>query len=112
VVIAEVGNAPKIRSPLADVSATAGRPLLLECDISLGRPKAEIRWYDNNITIIRIRWVEFSISQGFIILQLVLINLPFVETGSKMLRKYTEARRIKCLMKMVLPLSVCILLII
>jgi titin len=32
-------------SPLCDVATNAGKTVKLECDVSLGKPKAEIRWY-------------------------------------------------------------------
>ena len=40
-----VGNAPMILSPLQDTTAIAGKSVRLECDLSLGHPKADIRWY-------------------------------------------------------------------
>lgn len=40
-----VGNAPELLSPLHDHTAIGGTTIKLECEISAGKPKAEIRWY-------------------------------------------------------------------
>ena len=45
IVSVSVGNAPKILSPLEDVTSPSGRQVKLECEVSLGKPAAEIHWY-------------------------------------------------------------------
>ena len=40
-----VGNMPEILLPLSDVTATAGKPLRIECDVSEGQPPAKFKWY-------------------------------------------------------------------
>ncbi len=39
-----VGNKPQILLPLSDVTATAGKPLKIECDVTEGHPPATFRW--------------------------------------------------------------------
>jgi hypothetical protein len=40
-----VGNAPKILCGLEDVKTCSGRQVKLECEVSRGKPAAEIHWY-------------------------------------------------------------------
>ena len=40
-----VGNAPRVLCSLEDTFAIAGKTLKLECDVTLGNPRGEIRWY-------------------------------------------------------------------
>ena len=46
-----VGNMPEILLPLSDVTATAGKPLRIECDVSEGQPPAKFKWYVQYFTI-------------------------------------------------------------
>ena len=39
-----VGNMPEILLPLSDVTATAGKPLRIECDVTQGHPPAKFKW--------------------------------------------------------------------
>ncbi len=39
-----VGNMPEMLLPLSDVTATAGKPLRIECDVTEGHPPAKFRW--------------------------------------------------------------------
>ena len=32
-------------SPLEDVSATSGKSVKLECDVTMGTPRGDIRWF-------------------------------------------------------------------
>ena len=41
----EVGNKPTILSPLHDVTVMAGKTVKLECDVTVGKPEGEIRWW-------------------------------------------------------------------
>ena len=39
-----VGNMPEILLPLSDVTATAGKTLVIECDVTAGNPPAKFKW--------------------------------------------------------------------
>ena len=34
-----------VLSPLEDLMVTSGKSVKLECDVTLGRPKGDIRWF-------------------------------------------------------------------
>lgn len=40
-----VGEAPKLLEPLQDTTIVAPKDAILECDLNLGEPEAEITWY-------------------------------------------------------------------
>lgn len=39
-----VGNKPEMLLPLSDVTATVGKPLRIECDVTEGHPPATLKW--------------------------------------------------------------------
>jgi len=39
-----VGDLPEILHPLEDITVIAPEPVLLECDLDVGEPAAEVEW--------------------------------------------------------------------
>ncbi|CAH1802732.1 unnamed protein product [Owenia fusiformis] len=74
-----VGDPPKLKAKMNDVSVIAPKSITLECPMDLGKPKAEVQWFKNSREVYKSKKHQMSYSNGKSIL--VILDSEINDSG-------------------------------